>query len=178
MHPFNDLTATEIGNSRDKVQSLHSGAALVFKAITLEEPQKDVMIAYLEAELRGERQTSPQRLAYCVYYIKASNTLMTTWVDVIKNEVAHSEAANKEFHGNVDFMEVDEVEEMVMKSPLVQKQIKKLQLPPHLQVIAEAWGFGSDGVADKDRQYQVYMFVSEVGKPQSLCSTTIVLACS
>ncbi|PLB54717.1 hypothetical protein P170DRAFT_452410 [Aspergillus steynii IBT 23096] len=167
MHPFNDLTASEIHRSRAAVQSLHAGEALVFKAITLEEPDKNVMIPFLEAELSGKTHDAPPRLAYCVYYIKASDTLMTTWVDLKANRVSKSEAADKEFHGNVDFNEVDDVERMVMQDHAVLEQIRRLKLPPHLTVIAEAWGFGSDGLADQMRQYQVYMFVSEVGKPDS-----------
>lgn len=71
------------------------------------------------------------------------------------------------YHGNVDFHEVGKVEELTMKDPRVLDEIAKLQLPDHLQVVAEAWGFGSDGVADRERQYQVYMFVGEKSNPDS-----------
>lgn len=71
------------------------------------------------------------------------------------------------YHGNVDFHEVGAVEELTMKDPRVIAEVAKLQLPDHLCVVAEAWGFGSDGVADYDRQYQVYMFVGEKGNPDS-----------
>ena len=167
MHPFNDLTPAEISKACAAVQSLHNGKQLVFKAITLEEPVKHIMIEYLQAELRGEHARPPPRLAYCVYYIKESNTLMTTWVDMTEGLIARSKPADKEFHGNVDFNEVDDVERMVLEDPAVQEQIRKLQLPSHLAVVAEAWGFGSDGVSDKERQYQVYMIVSEVENPDS-----------
>ncbi|CRL26750.1 Copper amine oxidase [Penicillium camemberti] len=40
-------------------------------------------------------------------------------------------------------------------------------LPDHLNVVPEAWGFGSDGVDDARRQYQVYMFVGEKSNPDS-----------
>lgn len=71
------------------------------------------------------------------------------------------------YHGNVDFEEVGKVEEMVMKNPDVLAEIAKLELPDHLEAIAEAWGFGSDGVDDYHRQYQIYMFVGEKKNPDS-----------
>lgn len=65
------------------------------------------------------------------------------------------------YHGNVDYDEVGLVEAVVMKDPTVLAEVEKLQLPNHLEVVAEAWGFGSDGIDDFHRQYQVYMFVGE-----------------
>lgn len=74
---------------------------------------------------------------------------------------------SSKYHGNVDFDEVGIVEEMVMKNSEVLAEIKKLMLPDHLNVVPEAWGFGSDGVDDARRQYQVYMFVGEKSNPDS-----------
>lgn len=71
------------------------------------------------------------------------------------------------FHANVDFDEVLEVEKAVMECLEVQAEIAKLELPGHLEVIPEPWGFGSDGVDDLARCFQVYMFVREKGKPNS-----------
>jgi len=72
-----------------------------------------------------------------------------------------------EYHGNVDFKEVVHVEEMVMKCASVLEEIQKLQLPSHLMVVPEAWGFGTDGLDDARRQYQVYLFVGEKSNPDS-----------
>ena len=71
------------------------------------------------------------------------------------------------YHGNIDFQEVDQVEKLTMKDPRVMSEIAKLKLPDHLHVIAEAWGFGSDGIVDFERQYQIYMFVGEKHNPDS-----------
>lgn len=79
--------------------------------------------------------------------------------------VRRAEKMGPSIHGNVDFAEVVEVEQLVMQDPDVQAEIQKLNLPEHLEVIPEPWGFGSDGVDDQARQYQIYMFVREKGKP-------------
>ncbi|KAL4946756.1 hypothetical protein BDV06DRAFT_229654 [Aspergillus oleicola] len=163
MQPLNDLAPSEIHAARSLVQSLHGSEELIFKAITLDEPPKGAMIAYLVASMNGEISVPPPRIAYCVNYIKASNTLMTTWTNLTTDTIARFIPADPSFHGNVDFDEVGHVEEVVMADPAVQKRIEKLRLPPHLSVIAEAWGFGSDGgISDKARQYQVYMFMEVI----------------
>ncbi|KAL4903059.1 hypothetical protein BDW74DRAFT_186649 [Aspergillus multicolor] len=168
MHPLNDLTPNEINAARTAVHSLHGSETLIFKAITFDEPAKKDMVAYLVAEMNRESALPPPRLAYCIYYIKSSDTLMTTWVKLPDRTIARSEPVDPSFHGNVDFDEVQQVEDMVMQDPSVLAEIAKLQLPEHLTVVAEAWGFGSDGgIDDKHRQYQVYMFVSETNNPDS-----------
>lgn len=70
-----------------------------------------------------------------------------------------------EYHGNVDFHEVEVIEDLTLRDPTVIAEIAKLRLPDHLHVVAEAWGFGSDGVDDAARQYQVYMFVGDKSNP-------------
>ncbi|KAL4963741.1 copper amine oxidase [Aspergillus stella-maris] len=168
MHPLNDLTPSEIHAARALVQSLHKSEELIFKAITFDEPPKDAMVAFLVASMNGETPVPPPRTAYCVYYVKTTNTLMTTWANLTTNTIAHSAPADPAFHGNVDFDEVSHVEDIVMADPAVQKRIAKLRLPPHLDVMPEAWGYGSDGgLSDRERLYQVYMFVTEKGKPDS-----------
>lgn len=73
LHPFADLSTNEIEQARKLVQELHPQTLLSFKAITLEEPEKSCMIDYLEAEHSGSsRPTAPQRVAYCVYYIRGT----------------------------------------------------------------------------------------------------------
>ncbi|KAI5459688.1 copper amine oxidase [Mariannaea sp. PMI_226] len=166
LHPFADLTAEEIKRSRDVVQSLHPRVLLSFKAITLEEPDKGRMVGYLEATHRAGSNsiTPPPRVAYCAYYLRGTDDFRTARVDLGSNSVVHKEQVPAGLHGNADFAEVAEVEELVMQDKRVQEEIAKLKLPDHLEVIPEPWIFGSDGI-DRPRLFQVYMFVREKGKP-------------
>ncbi|KAF2662264.1 copper amine oxidase-like protein [Lophiostoma macrostomum CBS 122681] len=166
VHPFADLSVSEIDQARRLIQSLHPNVLLSFKAITLEEPNKQHMLDYLEAEHGGAAKPNPPpRMAYCPYYLRGTTDLRTAWVNLTKGTVAKTEKLDPEFHGNVDFAEVVEVEQVVMQDPAVHAEIAKLELPDHLEVIPEPWGFGSDGVDDARRLYQIYMFVREKGKP-------------
>ncbi|KAH6880808.1 copper amine oxidase [Thelonectria olida] len=165
-HPFADLTSKEITRSRDLVQALHPRVLLSFKAITLEEPDKDRMVAFLKAEHTSgvNAVTSPPRIAYCAYYLRGTDNFHTAWVDLTSDTIVRKEQMGPGINGNADFAEVGEVEELVMQDSSVQAEIAKLNLPDHLEVIPEPWIFGSDGV-DRPRLFQVYMFLRERGKP-------------
>ena len=88
-------------------------------------------------------------------------------MNLSKGQIRETEHNNDGIHGNVDFSEVLEVEKAVMECSEVQAEIAKLMLPDHLEVIPEPWGFGSDGVDDLARCFQVYMFIREKGKHDS-----------
>ncbi|KAI1390612.1 copper amine oxidase [Hypoxylon trugodes] len=164
-HPFADLTAAEIIEARDLIQAQHPRTILSFKAITLDEPDKKLMKQFLEAEHAGQKAPAPDRIAYCPYYLRGTTTFFAAHVNLTTKKVERS--SNTGVHGNADFGEVLEVEKAVMEAPEVKAEIAKLNLPSHLEVIPEPWIFGSDGVNDLNRQYQVYMFVREKGKLDS-----------
>lgn len=89
-------------------------------------------------------------------------------MNLTDNTVQRTDNVSPNYHGNIDFIEVVEVEQITMKDPRVMAEIEKLKLPPHLEVIPEAWHFGSDGMPGSERrQYQVYMFVGETRNPDS-----------
>ncbi|OTB08229.1 hypothetical protein M426DRAFT_317341 [Hypoxylon sp. CI-4A] len=164
-HPFADLNADEIKRARDLIQAEHPRTKLSFKAITLDEPDKQLMKQFLEAEHAGQTAPAPDRIAYCPYYLRGTSTFFAAHVNLTKGTIERVDKSS--IHGNVDFGEVVEVEKAVMEAPEVQAEIAKLKLSSHLEVIPEPWIFGSDGENDLKRQYQVYMFVREKGKLDS-----------
>lgn len=97
----------------------------------------------------------------------AQDTFITTYINLTDDVVDRTERVGSDYHGNADFNEVCEVERLVLKDSSVVAEIEKLKLPDHLQVVAEGWGFGCDGVDDRRRQFQVYMYVGEKNNPDS-----------
>ncbi|KAL1883762.1 hypothetical protein Plec18167_002770 [Paecilomyces lecythidis] len=166
-HPLLDLTATEVKQAAALIRQLHRGQELAFKAITLEEPPKELVVQYFKAQENGTTHPYIPRIAFAAYYFKGTEHFITTYVNLTENLIERTERMSPKYHGNVDFEEVGKVEEMVMKNPAVIAEIAKLKLPNHLKAIAETWGFGSDGVDDYRRQYQIYMFVGEKRNPDS-----------
>lgn len=72
LHPFADLTESEIEYAREIIQAQHPRTLLSFKAITLEEPDKILMLKYLEGEHAGVARPRPDRIAYCAYYFRGT----------------------------------------------------------------------------------------------------------
>lgn len=71
-HPLLDLTADEIKLAADLVRKLHRVQSLVFKAITLEEPRKDLVLKYFKAQEDGSSLPLVPRLAFVAYYLKST----------------------------------------------------------------------------------------------------------
>lgn len=71
-HPLTELSAAEIKHAASLVRQLHRDQALVFKAITLEEPQKDWVLRYFKAEENGHPLPPVPRLAFCAYYFQGT----------------------------------------------------------------------------------------------------------
>lgn len=72
MHPLLDLTAEEIERASGLVRKLHREQPLVFKAVTLEEPKKDLVLQYLKAEENGLSLPDIPRMVFAAYYLKGT----------------------------------------------------------------------------------------------------------
>jgi Cu2+-containing amine oxidase len=77
-HPLCPLTAAEIATTADLVRSVWPAQVdLRFKVITLEEPPKQQMVPYLEAEHKGAPLPAIPRKSFISYYIR--NTVSPTY---------------------------------------------------------------------------------------------------
>ena len=71
LHPLSPLTAAEISDSAEFIRGLYpSKTEFLFKAITLEEPEKAQLAPYLDAEYHGQRKGRIDRKAFINYYIR------------------------------------------------------------------------------------------------------------
>ena len=71
LHPFSQLTVGEIQRSGQLVCQLYPETPLIFKAITLYEPDKDQALKYLEAEhARNASRPLVERRSFLAYYKK------------------------------------------------------------------------------------------------------------
>lgn len=72
IHPLVDLTAAEIRQAASLIRNLHGPRELVFKAITLDEPPKKLVLEYLEAVKYGRNAPAIPRIAFAAYYLKST----------------------------------------------------------------------------------------------------------
>jgi Cu2+-containing amine oxidase len=77
-HPLCPLTASEISNAAQLIKKLWpSNVDILFKVITLEEPQKKHFVPYLDAEHAGRTLPHIDRKAFVAYYLRNTVRLMS-----------------------------------------------------------------------------------------------------
>ena len=70
-HPLNPVTESEILGAANILRSKYpEGTKLHFKAITLEEPEKAIMMPYLQAEHNGGILPKIDRKVFISYYLR------------------------------------------------------------------------------------------------------------
>jgi Cu2+-containing amine oxidase len=81
VHPLAPLSSSEITTSAHLIKGLFpQNTNLQFKAITLHEPEKRVVVPYLAAEHESKFLPHIARKAFVLYYIR--NTVIAYWVDL------------------------------------------------------------------------------------------------
>lgn len=66
-HPFDALSIEETNKARDLVRGLHSEHNVYFREVYLDEPKKQLMRKYLDAERAGQTLPTVPRQALCQY---------------------------------------------------------------------------------------------------------------
>jgi primary-amine oxidase len=146
-HPFCPLSANEITSASHLISSLWPVATdLQFKVISLLEPPKASVLAYLEAEHAGTLQnqlpTPPSRKAFVNYYIRNTNRFHEAVVDISSGTVESNVRLGANQHGNGDAEEIIAIEQIVLADPAVKKELEKLNLPEGAVVVSDPWIFG------------------------------------
>ena len=122
-----------------------------FRFITLREPLKKDMIAFLVQDNKKESlRNPPPRVARVQVVIRdehKSNLLKELLVDIDENKVISQQSLpGKHSHIETEYMQ--EVEKVCMTDPRVREGIKKLNLPSEAIVCVEPWTYATDGTND------------------------------
>ncbi|TLD16969.1 uncharacterized protein PgNI_02190 [Pyricularia grisea] len=141
-HPFDPLGPQEIIHAANIVRKAHVNSQLAFRAITLQGPPKDEMVAFLETEAPVTR---PDRLARVQAFVQ--NMLHDIIVNLSVEEIVKDEELVGR-HSFSDTVFMQNVAEATMEDPRVQDEIKQLNLPEGAVVIVEPWSYGTDGEND------------------------------
>lgn len=133
------------------VRKLFQGKCLNFRVITLKEPPKLEMVAFLEKEHLGQIPVShPLRIAHVQVIVRGEsrpNELTELLVDLNRDAVIHQEVLMGK-HSFIDAAYMKAVEEVCMADEMVQSEIKKLCLPEGATVVVEPWAYATDGLND------------------------------
>ncbi|KAL3446018.1 copper amine oxidase [Aspergillus insuetus] len=166
-HPLCPLSGGEIATASRIIQNLWPPSVnLRYKVITLDEPPKKELAPYLSAIRAGARvQSQPDRKAFVAYYIRQTDRFHEAIVNLTTCKVESNVRLGPNMHGNIDYDEAQMVEQVALKDPKVLAEIKKMKLPEGTVVAVDPWIYGSDGIDDDQRLYQVFLYMRDPANP-------------
>ena len=137
------------------MRSQYGDQDIIFKVITLKEPPKNELIAFLDQEHRNlPAKRTPTRCARVDITAKLAtgeNELHELLIDLGEGSVlGHKVMRGK--HSYVDSAYMQEVEAACMADHKVQDEIRKLDLPPGASVVVEPWTYATDGQNDMSKR--------------------------
>ncbi|KAH6676929.1 copper amine oxidase [Plectosphaerella plurivora] len=151
-HPFDPLTPGEISQAAHVAQLAHPDAKLFFRAISLAEPPKQDMIAFLEAEANAPR---PPRLARVQLFI--DRDLHELIVDLEQARITVTEPLPGK-HSYIDTAFMQQAGDTCLADARVQEEIKSLNLPEGATVVVEPWAYATDGMLDEKERWTMGWF--------------------
>lgn len=141
LHPLASLTKDElkIVSATVKAYRPNVGKECLFRRIYLMEMNKKQTTAYLAAKNAGlPLPPPPPRRGQALFYYKGELPFMECIVDIGTGRVI-GQRVLEGMHGAGDDEEMYRVATGAMHSPMVQKELERLQLPPSAEVVPEPW---------------------------------------
>ena len=116
--------------------------------VTLQEPPKNELIPFLEAEHAGRSDIpAPRREALVHINLNGLKDLREIHVDLDARTIIQ-ETALEGRHSYQDSTEMRAMEKACLSAPEVQEAIRLLELPENAVVRVEPWTYGTDGMND------------------------------
>jgi primary-amine oxidase len=140
-HPLDPLSESEIAIAVDVVLKKQSG--LIFNSVTLLEPKKDLLKAYVES-----RDVKVPRIADVVASAKG-NKVYDVLVNIDENTIVRWEEPNGVYPG-ITMEDLVVVEAIMRKDPKVIEQCGVLGIPPEdmHKVYCDPWTIGTQRIWD------------------------------
>jgi len=161
-HPLCPLSSSEISLCAELIKAeWPEKVDLRFKVVTLEEPTKKTLVPYLEAEHTGKSLPNIERRAFVAYYLRNTDRFHEAIVNLSSHTVERNVRLGPNEHGSGDYEEILMVEKNALEDESVKAEIAKLQLPKGTVVCADPWIYGSDGINDDARLYQVFLYMRD-----------------
>lgn len=168
-HPFDPLRPDEIETAVRLFREALPEVPLRFKTLEIQEPVKQHVIDYIEAERTGKKPlpTPPARIVFSLFHRLDSQVFIKGLVNLQTESVISLKDLPKGMQGPADVDEMLEVEEYCLKHPDVIKEVEKMKLPAGVTVCTDPWIYGRDDENESRRLCQCYMYIVPVDHPQS-----------
>jgi primary-amine oxidase len=162
VHPLDPLSPAEITSATAILRSVYpAGSPIHFKAVTLDEPAKHLVLPYLDAEHKGSALPIVPRTAYILYVMVNTNKAFEAIVDFGSGKLVSNSQIPEDCLPAADPSEFSEIEKIVSSSPEVKRELERLNIPAGSIVACDPWTYGSDGDDDFTRKWQCYMYLRD-----------------
>ncbi|KAF3915337.1 hypothetical protein AA313_de0204930 [Arthrobotrys entomopaga] len=148
-HPLDPLSPEEISIASTLIKANHIGKRFQFRYVTLVEPPKKTMMAYLDEELAGRTPAQkPERIAEALYSIFDHETGWSYKVyEAIVNldtnsvrEVPLPEGVSEA----LSFKTMGDAQAILVESKEFKDAVAKLGLPDNIMIEIDPWMYGVD----------------------------------
>ena len=162
VHPLDPLSPAEITSATAILRSVYpADSPIHFKAVTLDEPAKHLVLPYLDAEHKGLALPIVPRTAYILYVMVNTHKAFEAIVDFASGKLVSNIQIPEDCLVATDPSEFYEIEKIVSSSPEVKRELERLNLPAGSIVACDPWTYGSDGDDDFTRKWQCYMYLRD-----------------
>lgn len=165
-HPLDPITATEVQVVASLIRKKFKDVKLRFQQIDLQEPRKEEMITFLEAERRGELpESTPSRIARCYIWLYTEKQespvdFHKMLVDITFGKIVDDTLLPAGIQAPIHGEEMIGMEVICLEHPAIKKEIERLQIPSGYKVCLDPWMYGTQSSDNKRRLFQCYMYVT------------------
>ncbi|KAH8548994.1 copper amine oxidase [Umbelopsis sp. PMI_123] len=157
-HPLDPLTTDEVIQTASLIRKDKGETDFIFNTITLREPPKDVMMAYLGWDKTASKPESIEREAFVIIIERPSGHVHEAIVSLTQNKIK-SWMNIKGVQPILTLDEMGEVEAMVIKHPLVAAECAELGITDMSMVYCDPWAIGKhDTIGGERRIMQALMY--------------------
>lgn len=162
-HPLDSLSTDEVIQTAKLIrESKGEDSKYVFNTITLREPPKDIMMAYLGWDKETPKPETVERESFVIIIERPSGKVYEAIVSLTDNKVKswmHMEGVQP----IITFDEMAEVEELINKDPKVAAECAELGITDMSKVYSDPWAIGRhvDGAEKRVMQGLMYYRLSE-----------------
>ncbi|KAL2205797.1 hypothetical protein CC79DRAFT_1349212 [Sarocladium strictum] len=167
-HPFEPLQPDEIQLAVRLLRAEFPDVQLRFKTLDIQEPVKEDVIPYIEAERTGQELPAvPDRIVYSLFHRMDNHAFLKGVVNLGLQTVISVKELPKGVQGPADIDELIDIEQVCLNHPAVLKEIEKLKLPEGVTVCTDPWIYGTEDDSERRRLTQFYMYIVPADHPQS-----------
>lgn len=166
VHPLDPITAVEVQFAVSLIRKVFNTVNIRFQQIDLQEPRKEELSVYLDAERAGRvPEHVPSRVARCYIWKYTDNAsapvdFHRVLVDMTYGKVTDNKLMEHGIQAPIHGEEMIGMETICLQHPAVLREIERLKIPSGYKVCLDPWMYGTETSNNKRRLFQCYMYVT------------------